>query len=254
LVVSAAAALVLIGGGSFGLSLALRGGGGGRARPPIDARATTLAAGLTAVDGCPALAGTSGTLQELNGSNLVIRTSSGQLVNVTTSSSTNIGRETNGSLADISDGSQVIVNGTDSGGTIAAATVGVGVIGAVKLAPTHLGLSKGGLVAGTVDDADTEGFTVVEPNGTHVAVTTGSSTTVVSLSTAEVDQLQVGEFMIALGTPAGGTLAANRIEQLPPSTSSLPQPPAPFGMATSKQITPATSGGCSVSAALLLPS
>jgi hypothetical protein len=246
LVVAAAASLLLIGGGSYGLSVALRDGGG--ARPAVGRKAPTLGAGLIAIDGCPTLAGTSGTLQQVNGSDLVIMTADGQSVPITTSSSTNVGREATGSLDDIRDGTQVIVNGAESDGSIAAATVGVGAVGAVKMAPANLGLSKGGLAAGTVADVESGGFTVVEPNGTHVAVATGGSTTVVTLSTADVDQLQVGEFTVALGTPRGDTLVASRVEQRPLATSSMPQPPSSFGLASSKQVAGSAGGGCSATA------
>jgi len=163
--------------------------------------------------------------------------------------STNIGREEAGSLGDISDGAQVVVNGTESQGAIAATTVGVGAIGAVKMTPSYPGLSKGGLVAGTVADVGTRGFTVVESNGTHVAVATGSSTIVLTLSTVDVDQLQAGEFTVALGTPNGGTLRASRVEQRPLTTSTLPQPPSTFGMTSPKQAVGTPSGGCSAAAA-----
>ena len=102
---------------------------------------------------------------------------------------------------------------------------------------------------------------MVEPNGTDVAVTTDSSTTVVTLTTVTVDQLRVGEFTIVLGTPTqGGTLAASRVEQgnvptagLPqptkqPPTPGLPQPKQPPTSSPSKQIGSKPNFGCSSSA------
>jgi hypothetical protein len=220
-VAAAAAALLVIGGGSYGLTVALDGGG---ARPATDARPTTLAAGLTAVNGCSTLAGASGLLEQVNGSDLVIKTTNGQSVPITTSPATNIGRESRGSVDDIRNGAPIVVGGTESNGTIAASTVGVGAIGTQKLRtppPSKpSGGSKASLAAGTVTDANTKGFTMVEADGTDVAVTTGSSTWVVTLSAVNVDQLQVGEFTVALGTPTpAGTLAASRIEQAPLTTS-----------------------------------
>jgi hypothetical protein len=192
-------------------------------------------------------------------------TSEGQSVPITTSPSTNIGREASASLDAVSDGIEVMVNGTEVNGTIAATSVGVGTIGTVKMLPppTTLGGPKGGLAAGRVadDDAGTGEFTVVEPNGSNVAVSTGSSTTVVTLTTITVDQLQVGEFTIVLGTPAqGGMLAASRVEQgdvptagLPqttkqPPTSGLPQPKQPPTSSLGKQIGSKPNFGCSSSA------
>jgi hypothetical protein len=247
-----AAALVVIGGGSYGLTVAL---GGGGARPAKDGRSTPLAAGLTAVNGCSNLAGASGLLEQVNGSDLVIKTTNGRSVPITTSPATNIGREGSGSVDDIRNGAPVVVGGTESNGTIAAATVAVGAIGTQKLLtpppPKPSGGSKSGLAAGTVIDADTGGFTMVESNGTHVAVTTGSSTWVVTLSTVNVDQLQVGEFTVALGTPApAGTLAASRIEQAPLTTSVPPQTKqlSTSDLALVKQVASVPNLGCSSAA------
>ena len=244
------AALLAIGAGSYGLIVAL---GGGGARLATDARSATLAAGLTTVNGCSTLAGTSGTLEQVTGSDLVIMTSGGQSVPVTTSASTNIGAEASGSLEDITNGTEVVVNGTGSDGTIAAASVGVGAVGTVKMTPPTAGLLGGrktSLAAGTIADAGTGGFTVVEANGANVAVTTSSLTKVVTLLSVDVGQLQVGEFTIALGTPSQGvTLAASRVEQGEAlSTSSLPKPPPTFGMAPLEQKPGAQKGFCSSSA------
>jgi len=222
-VAAAAAALLVIGGGAYGLTVA-RGGGG--ARPATGGRPTPFAAGLTAVNGCSTLAGASGLLEQVNGSDLVIKTTDGRSVPITTSSATNIGREGSGSVDDITNGSPVVVGGTEYNGTIAASTVGVGAIGTQKFLtpppPKPSGGSKPSLAAGTVTDADTRGFTMVESKGTDVAVTTGSSTWVVTLSAVNVDQLRVGEFTVALGAPTqAGSLAASRIEQAPLTTSEL---------------------------------
>ena len=246
LVAAAATVLLVIGAGSYGLSMALGGG-----RPAGDRGSTTLAAGLSAVSGCSALVGTSGTLEQVNGSDLVIMTSSGQSVSVTTTPSTNIGREASGTLGDITNGTKVIVNGTASDGTIDAATVGVGAIGTVKMMPPSVpsGLSTTSLAAGTVADSAPGGFSVIEPNGTHVAVTTSSSTNVVTLSRVGVDQLQVGASTVAFGAPGqGGTLAASRVEQGEAiSTSGLPKAPPTFGQNKGMSSTSRPSADCSAS-------
>ncbi len=251
-VAAAAAALLVIGGASYGLTVAL---GGGGTRPATDGRSTTLAAGLTAVNGCSTLAGASGLLEQVNGSDLVIKTTDGRSVPITTSPATNIGREGSGSVDDIRNGAPIVVGGTESNGTIAASTVGVGAIGTQKLLtpplPKPSGGSKPTLASGTVTDADPKGFTMVESNGTDVAVTTGSSTWVVALSTVNVDQLEVGEFTVALGTPTqAGTLAASRIEQAPLTTSDLPETKqlSTRDLALLKQVASVPNLGCSSTA------
>ena len=220
-VAAAAAVLLAIGGTSYGLSVALGGGGG---RPATGGRSGTLAAGLTAVNGCSSLAAATGTLEQVSGSEFVIKTSNGELVTITTSPSTTVGREASGSLDDISDGAGVLVVGTESNGTVAAATVGVGAAGAVgSLKSLTLPFSKahGGpkldlpfFIGGTVTEANAGGFTVVESDGTSVPVTTSSSTDVNTLTDINVSQLQVGEVTVAVGSAGpGGTLEAARVEQ-----------------------------------------
>jgi hypothetical protein len=219
-VAAAAAVLLAIGCASYGLSVAL----GGGARPATGGRSGTLAAGLTAVNGCSSLAAASGTLEQVRGSDVVIKTSNGELVTITTSPSTTVGREASGSLGDINDGAGVFVVGTESNGTVAAATVGVGAVGAVgNLKRLTLPFSKGHdgprralpvFIGGTATEANTGGFTVVESDGTSVPVTTSSSTDVNTLTNINVSQLQVGEITVAVGSAGrGGTLEAARVEQ-----------------------------------------
>lgn len=218
-----AAAVLVVAGGSYGLTEAL-GSGGARAAPP---NTPTAAAGLSAVSGCPNLAGVSGTLEQRNGSDLVIETS-GRSVTITTSPSTRmIGSEGIGTLGDITDGAQVTVDGTDTHGTITATTVTVGATDKVK--PFEPPQPSGPpLTVGTVTDAYTGGFTVVDPDGTSVAVTTTSSTTVITLRTLTVQQLRIGGFTVIVGnTPGhGGTLVAGAVEQVPHPIS-FPQGPVP---------------------------
>ena len=80
---------------------------------------------LTAVSGCAGLELANGTLEQVNGSSLVIKTASGQPVTVTTTASTRVS-VAGALLSDITDGASVIVLGPSSGGTIAAASVTVG--------------------------------------------------------------------------------------------------------------------------------
>jgi hypothetical protein len=74
LAASAAAALVLIGGTSYGVSAALTG------HAPGTDRTGAKAAVLTAVNGCAGLEQADGTLQQVNGTSLGIKTASGQQV------------------------------------------------------------------------------------------------------------------------------------------------------------------------------
>ena len=229
-----AAAVLVVAAGAYGLA----GGFGGSGTPPAPSGGPrTVSAGLTTVNGCPALDATSGTLEQVNGPNLVIKTSDGQSVTVATSASTKISREVSGSLDDIHDGAQVVVETTtEANGTTVAQSVGVGmasVIGKLKQLPippvlpvkvggTGLGPQLG-LASGTVADAGAGGLTVVEPNGTGVPLATTISTTVTVLSAASVSNLETGEFTVAVG-PSGtsSTLEAESLEQEAISPSVLP--------------------------------
>ncbi len=80
---------------------------------------------LTAVTGCTQLEQADGTLEQVNGSSLVIKTASGQPVTVTTTPTTFVSMS-GALLDDIADGASVVVHGYSSDGTIAAAIVTVG--------------------------------------------------------------------------------------------------------------------------------
>jgi len=162
---------------------------------------------LTAVGGCSGLEQASGTLQQVNGTSLVIKTAAGQPVTVTTTAATLLGMS--GALeSDITDGAPVAVAGPSSGGTIAAAAVNVG--------STRIGkpeLSGAVTVQGTVSDASAAGFTVVTPGGTRVPVITSGST-VVSVANASLRQLLPGAVTMALGYAGpDGTLTARGVIQ-----------------------------------------
>jgi hypothetical protein len=215
---SAAAALVLIGGASYGVSAALAG------HAPGTARTGTKTAALTAVNGCAGLEQALGTLEQVNGTSLVIKTASGQPVTVTTTASTKVGLFA-APLSDITDGASVLVSGHSSNGTIEATHVFVG------LRPPRIGggqpdqlSTPPGIVAvlGTVSDASPAGFTVVTSTGTQVPVTT-SSDTHVQLSHASLSQLQAGTSTIAVGYagPDGTLSAVTVLQSLPGSPGSL---------------------------------
>ncbi|HUC21367.1 MAG TPA: hypothetical protein VMA73_01545 [Streptosporangiaceae bacterium] len=206
LAAGAAAALVLIGGASYGVSAALAG------HAPGTARTGTKAAALMAVSGCASLEQADGTLEQVNGTSLVIKTASGQPVTVTTTAST---RESvfAAPLSDITDGASVIASGHSSNGTIEAGNVSVGLprirSGQVQTPP--------GIVAvqGAVSDASAAGFTVVTATGAQVPVAT-SSNTVVHLFHASLSQLQSGSRTVAVGHAGpDGTLSAIAVLQPP---------------------------------------
>jgi len=206
LAASAAAALVLVGGASYGVSTALTG------HAPGTARTGTKTAALTAVTGCAGLEQADGTLEQVNGTSLVIKTASGQPVTVTTTASTRASMFS-APLSDITDGASVIASGHSSNGTIEATDVSVGLprirSGQVQTPP--------GIVSaqGTVSDASAAGFTVVTSTGTQVPVTT-SSDTHVHLFHASLSQLQAGASTIAVGhVEPDGTLAAIAVLQPP---------------------------------------
>jgi hypothetical protein len=222
ILVAVAAAVVLVASGaSYELVAAL-----GRSGPAPGPRNANGDATLTAVRGCPGLHATSGTLEQLNGTSLVLKTRTGQLVTVTTSASTKVSREVTGTLSDITDGAPVIVHGTGSDGRIAAHDVSIDV--APKLPtpqkPPHSAdrrrIETGGqranlgFAVGRVVHASAGSFTVVMPGGIRVRVTTSNSTTVYMLASATLTQFLPGQFIVAVGSPGpNGTLAATTVEE-----------------------------------------
>jgi len=197
LAASAAAAVVLLGAAGYAATTAL----------------TRHASGtvLTSVGGCATLRQAQGTLEQVNGASLVIKTASGQPVTVTTTASTFVSMS-GPLLSDITDGASVMVRGHQSGGTIAAAIVTVG--------PPFSAVNPPGFVPvqGTVSGASTAGFTLVTSSGSRVRVTTSGDTLVV-VPHASVGQLRKGTTIFALGSAGpDGTLTARgvaAVSQLP---------------------------------------
>jgi len=163
---------------------------------------------LTSVSGCTRLEQAYGTLERVNGTDVVIKTASGQLVTVTTTAATRLAAS-GALLGDITDGAAVTVAGTSSGGTLAADFV------VVSANPPSLAVPGIVTVRGTVADAGAAGFTVVTPAGTRVPVTT-SGATAVTVSHASLSQLQDGGRTMAIGYPGpDGTLSARAVLQPP---------------------------------------
>jgi hypothetical protein len=159
---------------------------------------------LTAVTGCSQLEQADGTLEQVNGSSLVIKTASGQPVTVTTTASTFVSMSGT-LLGDITDGASVMVRGSSSDGTIAAAIVTVG--------QPFSAVNPAGFVPvqGTVADAGTAGFTLVTSGGARIPVTTSGGTLVV-IPHASPGQLQPGTAIFAVGHAGpDGTLSARAV-------------------------------------------
>jgi hypothetical protein len=167
---------------------------------------------LTAVTGCTRIEQADGTLEQVNGSSLVIKTASGQPVTVTTTAATFV-TMSGPLLSDITDGASVMVRGHSSGGMIAAAIVTVGQPFSAVSPPGFVP------VQGTVSDASTAGFTLVTSGGTRVPVTTSSDTLVI-VPHASLGQLQAGASIVAVGQAGpDGTLSARGVAAItqPPS-------------------------------------
>jgi hypothetical protein len=166
---------------------------------------------LTAVTGCSQLEQADGTLEQVYGSSLVVKTAGGQPVTVTTTASTFVAMS-GPLLSDITDEASVDVRGHSSDGTIAAAIVTVGQPFSAVNPPGFVP------VQGKVSDASTAGFTLVTSGGTRVPVTTSSDTLVV-VPHASPGQLQAGASIFAVGHAGpDGTLSAAgvaAITQLP---------------------------------------
>jgi hypothetical protein len=159
---------------------------------------------LTAVTGCTRIEQADGTLEQVNGSSLVIKTASGQPVTVTTTATTFVSMS-GALLSHITDGASVMVRGSRSDGTIKAAIVTVGQPFSAVNPPGFVP------VQGTVADASNAGFTLVTSGGTRVPVTTSGGTLVV-IPHASPDQLQAGAAIFALGHAGpDGTLSATAV-------------------------------------------
>jgi hypothetical protein len=219
---ASAAALVLLGGASYGAAAALSGHapGTGAAGTNPTTRTGTKATALTAVGGCAGLKQADGTLEQVNGSSLVIKMASGQSVTVTTTAST-MASVSGAPLGDITDGATVTLVGHSSDGTVVAKSVNVGspfrqpVSGSMtfRLLPGMVG------VYGTAADTSAAGFTVVTSGGTRVPVTT-SGGTLVRVFHARLSQLQAGARTVAAGyVGPGGTLSATVIVQPSPGSA-----------------------------------
>jgi hypothetical protein len=203
---------------------------------------TPPTATLTAVGGCTPLEEATGTLEQVNGSSLVIDTPSGQPVTLTTTASTFAGMS-GALLSDIRDGAPVRVTGPSSDGTIAALLVATSLRGSLQ--QTHPSVSGAITVQGTATDVTSTGFTVLTSGGTRVPVTTSGSTTVTVLNVS-LSQLQPGALVAAIGFAGPqGTLSARAIVQ-PRVGVAQPSPGVPgANRSASMSVSSSAKDGCS---------
>ena len=159
---------------------------------------------LTSVGGCSQLEEADGTLNQVDGSSLVIQTASGHLVTVTTTASTFVSAS-GPLLGYITDGASVMVRGYSSNGTIDAAIVTVG--------QPFSAVNPGGFVPvqGTVSDVSTGGFSLLTSSGARVPVTTSPDTLVI-VPDATPGQLPAGSPIFAVGNAEpDGALSATAV-------------------------------------------
>jgi hypothetical protein len=208
LAAAAVAAVVLIAGASYGVSAALTG------HAPRSASTGPQAAALTSVNGCPKLKQADGTLEQVNGTSLVIKTASGHLV-IKTATGHLVTAMFRAPLSDVTNGTRVTVIGSRSGETIAARNVLFG----WPISGLESGKPPGPVAAyGTVTGAGAAGFTLVTGSGTRIPVTTSSRTDVeIPPRAGTVSQLRTGIFTVAV-VQAGPhrTLSATAVMQPPP--------------------------------------
>lgn len=251
----AAAAAVMAAGTGYGLTIAQRGTGhlpGGRIQTHV------TAAGLSAVHGCAGEYITAGTLKQVSGTRLVIQPANdhdhhdrawrAHPVIVVTTRSTVISRPAPGKAADITDGSKVVVQGSWSGGRLAAAQVGIEkTTPVISLGPptSHHPAAIAGLIpkgqhlprharrippamllhpsfaTGTVTGAHDGSFTVIMYRPfpglpARIRVTTSSSTSVETKASIGPGQLNAGVNVVVVGRMGPhGVLTASVVEEPP---------------------------------------
>jgi Domain of unknown function (DUF5666) len=171
----------------------------------------------------PAHRGVAGTLKAINGSSLVVTRAGGGTVTVKTNAATVVRKTVSGAVSDIKVGQTVAVHGTSTGqNAIAAAQVAL-LPTEVSQKLTQLPPIAGrfaqrapqlGFAVGTVAKAANGTFTVTEPGGTSVAVTTSSTTKVIKTVDVAVKDLTVGQPVVAIGTVnSDGSVSAAQVDQ-----------------------------------------
>ena len=234
----AAAAVIALSAGGYGLASAL--GGSGHQAPAQ--RASLLSTG------CPQVLLAAGRLTAVTGNDLTLTPSSGDSVTVVTSQNTTFTRLAAGTVSDIADGDSALVSGTlagspHTGGTLTATSVSVTFPG-----PSVM-ISEGGpgtdVATGTVTGVTGSGFTLQQRNGARFTVVLSASAAVVVEEHVSLTQLQVGQYTTAAGSAGSdGTLVAEAVSQqdVPQSVWSKIQPTAPKAPAGTPGLNIATPG------------
>jgi hypothetical protein len=253
-VVAVAGAAALVAAGT-GYSLTAAQGGASSPRGTAAGRSgessrPAVAAGLTAVSGCPGMYITAGTLERVNGAQLIIESWIGMSlgkavflakpVTVATTPSTAITRPASGTIGDITDGSGVFVQGSWSGETLVASQVGIEAAlpspstfvprvprNAPRLGHKPVPGAMAPFVDGTVVDAHDGSFTVVTqaPPGFEVRVTTLSSTEVFARISVSPSQLDLRSNVVAVGPiGANGVMTASTVAESSLITSLIARP------------------------------
>jgi hypothetical protein len=124
------AAVVVIGGGAYGIVSATSGSGSASATTGQTARAASTATGGSNARSGPAAGGVAGTVSSVSTSSFTVSTSAGQKVTVKKASSTTYRKGTSSTTASaVTKGKPVLVLGTASGTTITATQVIVQPVG-----------------------------------------------------------------------------------------------------------------------------
>lgn len=241
--VSVAAALAVLAGGSYVVTAGLHSVPGGSGRPAGDTASAggspaPVSPGLTSVTGCPGLKAVVGTLRKASGTSLVFATAGGQQVTVATSAATRVQQLVAGSLSRLTEGSAVVVSGTDVNGTLNASLVIPLPAADMRfpaggVAPSGQSLSqlllRTGHAMGTVHGLTGSGFTVAGPGDSRVPVSVSSSTVFARDVRSTTSQLKVGETAVAIGHAGdNGTLVAAEVEQ-DEISGEFPHPAQPSG-------------------------
>jgi hypothetical protein len=214
--------------------------------PTGSSRLPVTTAGLSAVQGCPGEYATAGTLKQVSGTRLTIQQANDTgNVTVATDASTVITMPATGTVSDITNGLQVMVQGTWSGRSLAATqvTVGVGQLGPpAAAAPPRLPRHRGHhpslnppngtprLVSGTAEDVHDGSFTLIlrgpAPGAGRIDVVTSNSTTVKTDAKVSLSQLTLGADVVAAGPEHNGVITAGSVTE--PPGGHLVLPPGPI--------------------------
>ena len=223
---------VALGAGGYGIAVAAGGSGtaadGTSVLPAADTSSSPN--GGNAAPGCGGafMRGIAGTLKSDNGSTLTVQSTAPAPANVTatvtTNSSTLAVRIASGSLADVTDGAQVLVGGSFANNTLTAKNIVTGSGLALGTGRTPAGAanwSGSGFASGTVADKTASGFTVVAANGARVTVATSSSPTVQTDVRISVSALRVGQRVAVSGAPgSNNAITATQVEELDTTAAS----------------------------------